>query len=67
MEVKSVDPLGDPHSLTMPTSEEESRLVQMLFEKATDLRPDWPMADRTDLAMAMLGVVKTWAHENKIN
>lgn len=62
MQVKDVS--DDEESFTMPKGEDESRLVQMLFEKVTDLRPDWPMADRTDLAMSMLSVVKRWAHES---
>lgn len=64
MQVKDVDPEGDPKSLTMPKNDEESLLVQMLFERITELRPDWPMGDRTDLAMNMLSVVKRWAHEH---
>ena len=63
MEVKLVDD-GDPRHLTMPKGDEESRLVALLFEKATELYPNWEMGDRTDLAMAMLAVVKTWAHQN---
>ena len=60
MEIKSV---GDDENLyTMPKSESESVLVQMLFEKATELYPDWKMGDRTDLAMSMLSVFKRWAH-----
>lgn len=62
MEVKDVS--DDKHSLTMPKNEEESILVQMLFEKITEHRPDWPLGDRTDLAMSMLSVVKRWAHEH---
>jgi hypothetical protein len=65
MEVKLVDD-GDPYHLTLPKGEEESRLVQSLFEKATELYPDWKMGDRTDLAMAMLSVVKRWAHETAV-
>jgi hypothetical protein len=65
MEIKSVD--DDEQSFTMPKGEDESRLVQMLFEKVTELRPDWPMADRSDLAMAMLSVVKRWAHESNLD
>jgi hypothetical protein len=63
MEVKLVDD-GDPLHLTLPKGEDESRLVQDFFEKITELRPDWPMGDRSDLAMAMLAVVKRWAHES---
>lgn len=64
MEIRDVS--EDEESFTMPKGEEESKLVQMLFEKITELRPDWPMADRSDLAMSMLSVVKRWAHENLI-
>ena len=45
-----------------PANDDESILVGLLFEKATLLYPDWPMGDRTDLAMSMLAVVKSWAH-----
>ena len=45
-----------------PANDDESVLVGLLFEKATLLYPDWPMGDRTDLAMSMLAVVKQWAH-----
>lgn len=64
MEIKDVG--DDPHLTTMPTTPEESALVQKMFEKATELFPDLKMGDRTDLAMAMLGVVKRWAHENEM-
>lgn len=64
MQVKDTQP--DPHLTTMPTTPEESELVQMMFEKITDLRPDEKMGDRTDLAMAMLAVVKRWAHKNEM-
>lgn len=64
MEVKDTQP--DPHLTTMPTTDEESELVQMMFEKATQLFPDWKMGDRTDLAMSMLAVVKRWAHKNEM-
>lgn len=65
MQVKSVE--DDEQSFTMPKNNEESKLVQMLFDKITEHRPDWPMADRTDLAMSMLSVVKHWAHENQMS
>lgn len=45
-----------------PANDDESILVGLLFEKATQLYPDWPMGDRSDLAMSMLAVVKKWAH-----
>lgn len=60
MQIKDVS--DDEQSFTMPKNESESQLVQMLFEKVTELRPDWPLGDRTDLAMSMLSVVKRWAH-----
>lgn len=64
MQVKDVEP--DPLWLTMPANDDESELVGMLFEKATELFPDWKMGDRTDLAMSMLAVVKKWAHKNEL-
>lgn len=45
-----------------PSSDDESHLVGMLFDRITEMHPDWPMGDRTDFAMAMLAVVKKWAH-----
>ena len=45
-----------------PTTDDESQLVGMLFDKITEVYPDWNMPDRSDLAMLMLGVVKQWAH-----
>lgn len=45
-----------------PSSDDESHLVGMLFERITEIYPDWPMGERTDLAMGMLAVVKKWAH-----
>lgn len=62
MEIRDVS--EDEESFTMPKGEDESRLVSMLFEKVTELRPDWPLADRSDLAMSMMSVVKRWAHES---
>jgi hypothetical protein len=53
---RSGDEYLDPHG------EDESALVGMLFEKITEHFPDWPMGDRTDLAMSMLAVTKKWAH-----
>jgi hypothetical protein len=55
MEVRDVPELE-------PVSDDESALVGMLFDRITELYPDWPMGDRTDLAMGMLAVVKKWAH-----
>lgn len=45
-----------------PNTDDESALAGMLFDRITQLRPDWPMGDRSDLAMAMVAVVKQWAH-----
>lgn len=45
-----------------PHGEDESVLVGMFFQRITEIFPEWPMGDRTDLAMTMLAVVKTWAH-----
>lgn len=52
--------------LTMPKNEEEGLLVSMMFEKVTELFPDWGMGDRTDLAMSLFSVVKRWAHKNEM-
>ena len=49
-----------------PVSEDESRLVGMLFNAATKLFPEWNMGDRTDLAMSMFSVVKQWAHADEM-
>lgn len=49
-----------------PVTPEEMALAQMMFEKITELRPDWPMGDRTDLAMTMFAVVKKWAHKEEL-
>jgi hypothetical protein len=64
MQIKDIS--DDEESFTMPKTDDESELVQMLFEKITELRPDWPLGDRTDLAMSMLSVVKRWAHKHKL-
>lgn len=48
-----------------PKTEDESRLVQMLFEKITESLPDEKMGDRTDLAMSLFATVKQWAHDGK--
>jgi hypothetical protein len=45
-----------------PANDDESVLVGMLFEKITTIYPDWPMGERSDLAMSLLAVVKRWAH-----
>jgi len=44
-----------------PASEDDSALVSMMFVKITELYPDWPMHQRTDLAMTMFVTVKRWA------
>lgn len=55
------------HSLRYePANEDESALVQKMFETITELQPDMMMGDRTDLAMRVFGVVKQWAHEEKM-
>jgi hypothetical protein len=46
-----------------PKTEDESRLVQMLFERITLLRPDDKLGDRADEAMSLFTVVKQWAHD----
>lgn len=58
MEIKETDGEGRFE----PVSRDDSILVSLLFEKITEHRPDWPMGDRTDLAMSMFTVVKKWAH-----
>lgn len=45
-----------------PSNEDESILVGMLFDRVTEVFPEWPMGDRSDLAMKMFAVVKKWAH-----
>lgn len=59
MEVKQTD--GSTEYLE-PASQDESALVGMLFEKITELYPDWKMFERSDLAMAMFATVKKWGH-----
>ena len=44
-----------------PASEDDSALVSLMFVKITELYPDWPMHERTDLAMVMFATVKRWA------
>ena len=46
-----------------PKTEDESLLVQMLFEHFTECFAEQPMGDRTDLAMSTFAVVKDWAHK----
>lgn len=59
MEVKQTD---EATVHLEPVSQDESALVGMLFERATELYPDWKMSDRSDLAMAMFATVKKWGH-----
>ena len=58
MEVRETDSDG----MYEPASEDDSALVSMMFLKITELYPDWPMHERTDLAMVMFATVKKWAH-----
>lgn len=58
MEVRETDDDGRFE----PASEDDSALVSMMFVRITELYPDWPMHQRTDLAMMMFVVVKKWAH-----
>ena len=60
MQVKQV---GEETLHLEPKTEDESRLVQMLFERITEFYPDEKMGDRTDLAMSLFTVVKQWAHD----
>lgn len=46
-----------------PSTDDEMRLVNMLFEHFTKQRPDEVMGDRTDLAMSTFTVIKQWAHD----
>lgn len=62
MEVKQV---GEESLHLEPKTDDEMRLVHMLFERITELRPDDKMGDRTDEAMALFVVVKQWAHDNQ--
>lgn len=59
MEVKQADDLT---TFFEPVSKDESALVGMLFERITEIFPEWPMGDRTDHAMKMFAVVKKWGH-----
>lgn len=61
MEIKQV---GEETMHLEPKTEDESALVQMLFEEVTHTWPDLPMGDRSDFAMRTFAVVKKWAHEN---
>lgn len=55
------------HSLRYePANEEESELVQALFERITEIRPNEPMGDRTDLAMYCFAVFKKWAFQEEM-
>ncbi len=49
-----------------PVTKDESTLVGLMFEKITELYPDWPMGDRTDLAMALFAVVKQWGSDEEL-
>jgi hypothetical protein len=44
----------------VPINKDESDLVQMLHERITEMRPDWPLGDRSDMAMEMFAIVKRW-------
>lgn len=60
-----VKQVGEETMHLEPKTDDEMRLVQMLFERITELRPDDKMGDRTDEAMALFVVVKQWAHDGK--
>lgn len=49
-----------------PKTDDESTLVQMLFEEVTNSWPDLPMGDRSDFAMRTFAVIKQWAHDLEI-
>lgn len=61
MQVKQV---GEETLHLEPKTDDEMRLVHMMFERITELRPDDKMGDRTDMAMSLFVVVKQWAHDN---
>lgn len=61
MQVKQV---GEETLHLEPKTDDEMRLVHMMFERITEIRPDEKMGDRTDMAMALFVVVKQWAHDN---
>lgn len=63
MEVKQTD---ESTLHLEPTSKDESALVGMLFERITEIFPEWPMGDRSDHAMKMFAVVKKWAHDQSL-
>ena len=58
MEVRETDDDG----MFEPASEDDSALISLMFIKITEMYPDWPMHERTDLAMTMFATVKRWAH-----
>lgn len=62
MQVKQV---GEETLHLEPKTDDEMRLVHMMFERISEIQPDEKMGDRTDLAMALFVVVKQWAHDNE--
>lgn len=61
MEIKQTD---ESTMHLEPKTDDEMRLVHMMFERITELRPEDKMGDRTDMAMSLFTVVKQWAHDN---
>lgn len=55
----------EPAYSSVPVTDDEMRLTNMLLERVNDLYPDWKFGDRTDLAMSMFAVVKQWAHTSE--
>lgn len=58
MEIKETDGEGRFE----PASDDDSVLVGMMFERLSEMHPEWPMGVRSDIAMALFTTVKKWAH-----
>ena len=63
--ILTVKQVGEETLYLEPQTEDESKLVQMLFERITEFQPVAPLGDRTDIAMAMFATVKKWAHDGE--
>lgn len=61
-----VKQVGEASLLYEPANDEESALVQKVFETITELQPDMLMGDRTDLAMRTFADFKEWAHREDL-
>ncbi len=62
----TVKQVGEETLHLEPQTEDESKLVQMLFEKIQGLQPDLALGDKSDLAMGLFTVVKQWAHDLEV-